>query len=131
MKSHTSGKDVSILYHAGMQAGIRIASFGFYGEALYSMHENQYDGGDPVAYFTPAIIGKIYWHKFIFMELGGTLLSKIGDSGINNDILNPDGKVFMIVGFGAHISKIELSLRSVVKQSQSYGVIQVTAALKF
>jgi hypothetical protein len=59
MKSKTSGKDVSVLYHAGLQAGIRIARLGFYDEALYSMFENQY-GGDPIGYFAPLIIFKVY-----------------------------------------------------------------------
>jgi hypothetical protein len=53
----------------------------------------------------------------------------IGDSGVDNDILNPDGKLFMFAGLGAKISKLELSARSTVKQS--YGVIQITAAFKF
>ena len=128
MNSKTSGEDLSLLYHAGIQAGIRVASFGLYGEVLYSMHENQY-GGDPVAYFAPALLGKFYLKKFIFVEFGGTMLSIIGDSGVDNDILNPDGKLFMFAGLGAKISKIELSLRSTVKQS--YGVIQLTAALRF
>jgi hypothetical protein len=128
MKSHTSGKDVSFLYHAGFQAGIRMASFGFYGEALYSMLENQY-GGNPIGYFAPSVIVKVFWKKFIFTEIGGTLLSKSGDSGVNNDILNPDGKVFMMAGLGAHFSKFELSLRTTVQQS--YVILQATAAVKF
>ncbi len=128
MNSKTSGQDISLLYHAGIQAGIRIASLGFYGEALYSMHENQY-GGDPVAYFAPAILGKGFLKKIIFVEFGGTMLSIIGDSGIDNDILNPDGKLFMFAGLGLHFSKIEISMRSTVKQS--YGVVQATAAIRF
>jgi len=130
MKSRTTGKDVSVLYHVGLQAGIRIASFGFYGEALYSMNENQY-GGDPVSYFIPSLIVKGYWQKHIFVELGGSYLSKTGDSGVKDDLLNPDGKVYMLEGLGAKISKLELSLRTLVKQSQPYGIIQLTAALKF
>jgi hypothetical protein len=131
MNSRTSGKDLSLLYHAGIQAGVRITNFGFYGEAVYSMHENKYRG-DPIAYFLPAIIVKGFWRKSIFVQVGGTLLNKIGDSGVANDDLNPDGKLFMIAGFGAHISKIELSLRSIVNPNQSsYGVIQITAAFKF
>jgi hypothetical protein len=129
MKSRTSGKEITLLYHAGAQAGIRIAHWGFYGEALYSIHENQYDGKDPVAYFIPSVIVKGFWRKFIFVEVGGALLSKIGDSGVKDDIFNPDGKPFMLAGFGAHFSKIELSLRSIAKQS--YGVIQITGAVKF
>ena len=128
MNSKTSGQDLSALYHAGFQAGVRVASFGLYGEALYSLHENQY-GGDPVAYFAPAVLGKFYLKKILFLEFGGTLLSIIGDSGIDNDILNPDGELFMFAGLGAKVSKLELSLRSTVKQS--YRVIQITAAFKF
>lgn len=130
MKAHGTHKDPAVLYHLGAQAGIRIASFGFYGEALYSMHENQY-GGSSVAYFVPSLLGKIFWQKHIFMELGGSMLSKTGDSGVADDILNPDKKLFMLVGFGAHFSIIQLSLRGIMKPSQSYGVIQLTAAVKF
>ena len=128
MNSKTSGQDISALYHAGLQAGIRIASFGLYGEALYSLHENQY-GGDPVPYFAPSVLGKFYLKRFLFTEFGGTMLSIIGDSGVDNDILNPNGKLFVFAGIGAKISKLELSVRSTVKQS--YTVIQVTAAFKF
>jgi hypothetical protein len=130
MKSHTPGKDVSVLYHVGLQAGIRIASFGFYGEALYSMNENQY-GGDAISYLIPSLIVKGYWQKHIFVEIGGSYLSKTGDSGVKDDIFNPDGKVLMLGGLGAKIYKLELSLRTIVKQSQSYGMMQVTVALKF
>jgi hypothetical protein len=128
MKSRTSGEKVSTLYHAGMQAGIRIARLGFYGEALYSVLENQNSGGDPIPYFAPSVIFKIYWQKYIFSEIGGTYISKIGDSG-SNDQLNPDSKVFMVAGIGAHISKFELSVR--FTPEQTYGLIQLTAALKF
>jgi hypothetical protein len=130
MKARTTGKDVAVHYHLGLQAGVRIGSFGFYGEALYSLHEDQY-GGDPLTYFIPSLIVKGYWHKHIFVELGGSYLSKTGDSGVTNDYLNPDGKVMMLVGLGAKISKLELSLRTITKQSASYGIFQITAALKF
>ena len=130
MKARTTDKDVAVLYHLGLQAGVRITSFGFYGEALYSMNEDQY-GGDPISYFIPSLIVKGYWQKHIFVELGGSYLSKTGDSGVADDLLNPDGKVCMLVGLGARISKLELSLRTIVKQSASYGVIQVTAAFRF
>lgn len=128
MNSKTSGEDLSLLYHFGGQAGLRIANFGFYGEALYSMHENQY-GGDPVAYLIPAIVVKGFLRKIIFVEFGGALLTRSGSSDSTNDTLNPDGDPFMLAGMGAHISKVEISLRSVAKQS--YGVIQATIALKF
>jgi hypothetical protein len=130
MKSHTAGKDVSVLYHIGLQAGIRVASFGFYGEALYSLNEDQY-GGDPITYFIPSLVVKGYWQKHLFVEIGGSYLSKTGESNITNDILNPDGKVFMLAGLGVKISKLEISVRTIVKQSVTYGLMQVTAAVKF
>ncbi len=130
MKSHTAGKDVSVMYHLGLQAGIRIASFGFYGEALYSLHEDQY-GGDALTYFIPSLIVKGYWRKHLFVEIGGSYLSKTSESGITNDTRNPDKKVFMLGGLGVRVSKLELSLRSIVKQSESFGLFQVTAALRF
>jgi hypothetical protein len=130
MKARTEGKNVSVLYHLGLQAGIRIASFGFYGEALYSMQEDQW-GGDPISYFVPSLIVKGYWQKHIFVEFGGSYLSKTGDSGVKDDYLNPDGMLCPMVGMGAKISKLELSLRTILKQSSSYGIIQVTVALKF
>lgn len=128
MNSQNEDKDVAAHYHLGVQAGIRVASFGFYGEALYSMLENQY-GGDPVAYFAPSLIVKTYMKKYLFIEIGGTLLSKSGDSGIPDDTKNPDGKVLMAAGLGACISKAELSFRTTFQQS--YSILQVTAAVKF
>jgi hypothetical protein len=130
MKARSEGKDLSVLYHLGLQAGIRIASFGFYGEALYSMQEDQW-GGDPISYFVPSLIIKGYWQKHIFVELGGSYLSKTGDSGVKDDYLNPDGMLCPMAGMGVKISKLELSLRTILKQSSSYGIIQFTAALKF
>jgi hypothetical protein len=129
MDAKTSGKDVSVLFHAGAEAGIRIANFGFYGEALYSVHENQYDGGDPVAYFVPAIVMKGYMRKILFGEMGGALISKIGDSGVTNDTLNPESMVYLFAGLGLHVSKFELSMRANLKQS--YSVMQATIAVNF
>ena len=130
MKSYAPGKDVAVLYHLGLQAGIRITSFGFYGEALYSLHEDQY-GGDPITYFIPSLIVKGYWQKRLFIELGGSYLSKTGESGVSDDIRNPDDKVCPLMGMGVKVSKLEVSLRTIFKQSISYGVFQITAALKF
>jgi hypothetical protein len=128
MKSLEEGKDVSLLYHAGLQAGVRIASFGIYGEALYSVLENQY-GGDPVSYIAPSLIIKTYLKKFVFVEIGGTYLLKNSDSGVENDILNPDGDILMAGGLGFKISKLEISFRASFKES--YTVLQATAAIKF
>lgn len=128
MKSLEEGKDVSLLYHAGLQAGIRVASFGFYGEALYSVLENQY-GGDPVSYIAPSLIVKTYIKKFIFVEIGGTYLVKNSDSGVEDDILNPDGDILMAGGLGFKVSKFELSFRTTFRES--YTILQATAAIKF
>ncbi len=128
MNAKSGDKDLALSYHFGLQAGVRITNFGIYGEALYSMLEDQY-GGEPIAYFVPAVVGKGYFLKFVFLEFGGAYLSKIGDSGVDPDIMNPDKKIMPFAGLGAHFSKVEVSLRSVVKQS--YGIIQVTAAVKF
>lgn len=133
MNSKSSDEDVALLYHAGIQAGVRITSFGFYGEAVYSMNEDQNKGGDPVGYFMPALLIKGYWRKLLFIEFGGAYLSKIDDSNSTNivgeDVLNPDNEIAMLAGLGLHLSKFELSFRSTTKQS--YGIIQVTAAIKF
>ena len=126
--SKTPDKDVSVLYHAGVQAGIRITSWGFYGEALLSLQENQY-GGDPLAYFTPAILMRGYPRKIFFAEMGASLFAKTGDSGVSNDILNPDGDILFFAGLGLNISKLEISFRSHLKQS--YPMMRVTAAIKF
>ena len=132
MNAQGDDEDLALLYHFGAQAGVRITSFGFYGEALYSMNEDQ-NGGDPVAYFIPAILTKGYWRKLLFIEFGGAFLSKLDDSNKldsgEEDILNPDNDIFMLAGLGLHLSKFELSVRTTTKQS--YGIIQVTAAVKF
>ena len=128
MKSSSSEGGPVFLFHAGAQAGVRIAHFGFYGEALYSMNENQYTG-DPLPYFIPAVIVKGFWRKALFVEFGGAYLSMIGESDVINDSLNPDGKLTMVAGLGVHFSKIEISLRT--NTLQSYTIIQATAAIKF
>jgi hypothetical protein len=130
MKSHKEGKDVAVLYHLGIQAGMRIASFGIYGEALYSMQENLY-GGNPISYFIPSLLVKGYWQELLFVEMGGSYLSKTGESGVQDDIRNPDDTIRPMAGLGVKFSKVELSLRTILKQSGSYGLIQITLALKF
>ena len=128
MNGQPSDKDISLFYHAGVQAGVRIAYFGVYGEAIYSMHENQY-GGDPVAYLMPGIVVKRYLKQFLFVDFGGAFLSKIGDSGVPDDTLNPDNELVAMAGLGTAFSNFELSVRAASRTS--YGVIQVTAAVKF
>jgi len=126
--SKTTGKDIALWYHAGAQAGVRVASLGFYGEALYSIQENQY-GGDPVSYFSPAVLMKGFTKKFVFVEMGATMMSLVGDPVVANDILNPDGEIFFFAGLGFKVSRIEISFRSHLKQS--YSIIRATAAVKF
>jgi hypothetical protein len=130
MKARTDGKDLAVLYHVGLQAGVRIASFGFYGEALYSVHENQ-NGGDPVSYIIPSLIIKGYWKNHIFAEFGGSYLTRGKNYVAQTWDLNPDRTLCPLVGLGAKISKLELSLRTILKQSASYGIIQITAAVRF
>jgi hypothetical protein len=129
MDAKASDKNVSALYHFGAQAGVRITNFGFYGEALYSMHENQNTEGDPVAYFVPGIITKVFAKKFLFAELGGVYMVKTGDSGDSSMDLNPEGVAAFVGGLGFHVSKVQLSFRATVKES--YPILQVTAAFKF
>ena len=128
MNSKSSGSDLAVLYHGGIQAGVRITNIGLYGEVIYSLHADQY-GGEPIPYLIPAVVAKAYTLRFVFVEFGGAYLSKQGDSGVDPDIKNPDEKLFVLAGLGVHVSKIEVSLRALSKQS--YGVIQLTAALKF
>jgi hypothetical protein len=130
MKSHSDGQDLSYLYHAGLQAGIRLPRIGFYGEAVYSLLENQ-NGGDPVQYIIPSALVKGFFYRFIFVELGGSLMTKLSDNrnGNVNTETNPDGDIYLMGGIGLHLKKFELSMRSTVKQS--FGLIQVTAAFRF
>lgn len=130
MKSMNEGKDLAVLYHAGGQAGIRITSFGIYAEAIYSLNENQ-NGGDPVAYFQPSLLLKGFLTRFLFVEVGGTLLHRVGNvdlSGVLAD-MNPSDDTYMFAGLGVKVSKIQLSVRSTVKNS--YGLFNLTAAFRF
>jgi hypothetical protein len=63
--------------------------------------------------------------------MGGSYLSKTGESGVQDDIRNPDDTIRPMAGLGVKFSKVELSLRTILKQSGSYGLIQITLALKF
>jgi hypothetical protein len=130
MQLKPEGKGLAVLYHAGAQAGIRITSFGFYGEALYSVHEDQ-NGGDPIPYFVPSLVVKVFLSKLFFVELGGSYMSKIEETEDPTLIydMNPDDKLYMLGGLGAKFSKFQLSLRSTLKQE--YGLIQLTAAIRF
>ena len=128
MNSQSADQDISLLFHAGVQAGVRITKFGFYGEFLYSSQENQY-GGDPVAYLNCGILMKGYVLRFMFFEFGGAYMTMVGDSGHDPDDLNPDKIFAPFAGLGTNFSRFEISLRSTMKQD--YGLIQATAAIKF
>jgi hypothetical protein len=131
MRSYTSGQKVALLYHAGAQAGVRITNFGFYGEAVYSLNENQYADHDPVGYLIPSLVVKGFWRKHLFVEFGGSFLSKVGDSGVDPDEMNPDNKLFFMAGLGTQFSKLQISMRSTAQSSTSYVILQLTAAVKF
>jgi hypothetical protein len=128
MNGQPSGEDIYLGYHAGFQAGVRVSYWGFYAEGLYSVHQNQ-DGGDPIAYLIPGINIKRYVKQFLFVDFGGALLMVSGDTELSENTLNPENKLVYMAGIGAKISVMELSMR--VLSRTSYGVIQVTAALKF
>ena len=128
MNAKSGESNLSLLYHGGIQAGVRITNIGVYGEIDYSLHEDQY-GGDPVPYLIPSILVKAYVLRFVFAEGGASYLLKQGDSDVDPDILNPDKKIFMVAGLGVHVSKFEISLRTMAKQS--YGIVQARIALKF
>ena len=128
MPSLTSDAEVFLGYHAGVQAGVRVSYWGFYGEGIYSVHANQ-DGGDPIAYIMPGINIKRYVKQFLFVDFGGALLIVTGDPGLGESTLNPENKPLFMAGLGAKISKFELSFR--VLSRSSYAIIQATAAVKF
>ncbi|MFO7574133.1 MAG: hypothetical protein R6W67_03140 [Bacteroidales bacterium] len=128
MNSKTTGEDLALLYHIGAQAGVRITNYGVYGELTYSMLEDQFGGG-PLAYLAPAVLAKAYVLRFMFCEVGAILLSPIDDPASWIDDSNPDNEIFLFGGLGVHFSKIEISMRSIVKQS--YAIVQLTAAVKF
>jgi hypothetical protein len=128
MNGQPSDKEIFLGYHAGVQAGVRVSYWGFYGEVVYSLHQNQ-DGGDPIGYFIPGIVIKRYLKTFLFVDFGGAFLVMTGDPELSELTLNPENTPVALVGLGTKVSKFELSLRTFAKQS--YGVIQVTAAVKF
>lgn len=128
MNAQPSDEKIFFGYHAGAQAGVRISYYGIYGEALYSVHQDQ-DGGDPIAYFMPGLNVKRYLKKFIFVELGGSLLIPAGDTDLPDNSLNPENKPVMYAGMGGRFSVLELSLRAISRSG--YGVFQLTAALNF
>ncbi len=128
MNAQPSDGEIFLGYHAGAQAGVRISYYGIYGEALYSVHQNQ-DGGDPVAYIMPGLNFKRYIKKFLFVELGGSLLIPAGDTDLPDNSLNPENVPVLSAGMGGRFSVLELSLRATSKSG--YGVFQVTAALNF
>ena len=129
MNGQPSDKKVFPGYHAGVQAGVRVSYYGFYGEAVYSVHQNQ-DGGDPIAYFMPGIDIKRYLKQFLFVDVGGAFLIMTGEPSIADPTLNPENMPVFMAGLGAKISMVELSMRA-ISGSSGYVVVQVTAAVKF
>lgn len=129
MNAQPSDKEVFFGYHVGAQAGVRISYYGIYAEALYSVHQDQDGGDDPIEYFMPGINVKRYLKKFLFVELGGSLLVPAGDTDLPDNSFNPENQPVISAGLGGRISVVELSLR--VSSRSGYGLFQATAALNF
>lgn len=123
--SKLDNKDVSVFPHFGLSAGIRLSTFGIYGELLYSVHED-INGSGEVDYVIPSVHFRFYTYRYIYAEAGISYLLLSKDPG--GVIENVDKKAGYYVGLGATFRKFEVGLRTA---SLPVTNIQITASYRF
>jgi hypothetical protein len=123
--SKIADKDVSVFPHFGLSAGIRISTFGIYGEMLYSVHED-INGGGEADYLIPSVSFRLYTYRFVYAEAGLSYLMLTKDPG--GMIENVDKEAGYFVGLGLTLRKFELGFRTA---SQPVTNIQITASYRF
>lgn len=123
--SNISDKNVSVLPHFGVSAGLRISSIGIYGEMLYSVHEN-INGSGEADYLIPSASIRFYTHRFVYAEAGIAYLMLTKDPG--GVIQNVDKKAGYFVGLGLTLRRFELGVRAA---NQPVTNVQLTASYRF
>ena len=116
---------MSVFPHFGLSAGIRLSTFGIYGELLYSVHED-INGSGEVDYVIPSVHFRFYTYRYIYAEAGISYLLLSKDPG--GVIENVDKKAGYYVGLGATFRKFEVGLRTA---SLPVTNIQITASYRF
>lgn len=125
-RSSSTENDFSFLPHAGAMAGVRITTFGIYGELLYSMHDDQY-WPEEAAYLVPSALVRFYGFRYLYSEAGLSyyILAEDKDDGIAAEY--PDQKLGYFAGIGLFLNKFEIGLRATAPVNS----IQATASYRF
>ena len=121
-----SDEEFSLYSHIGAMAGIRISTIGFYGEMLYSTHEEA-NGEGGINYIEPSAIFRYYTFKYMYAEAGLTyyILAEDVPDGFNS---NPDKDPGFFMGLGVSFRRIEVGMRT---STSPFKVVQATASFRF
>lgn len=125
-RSSSPGNEYSFLPHVGATAGVRISTFGIYGEVLYSIHDDQY-WPEEAAYLVPSVLVRIYGFRYFYSEAGLSYysLAEDEDPGLAEEY--PDQAMGYFAGLGFYIRKFEIGLRATAPVNS----IQATASYRF
>jgi len=125
-RSSSIENDFSFFPHAGAMAGVRIATFGIYGELLYSIHDDQY-WPEEAPYLVPSVLVRFYGFRYLYSEAGLSyyILAEEKEAGIVAEF--PDQKIGYFAGLGLLLNKFEIGLRA----TSPVNSIQATASYRF
>jgi len=124
--SNLSGKEISTLPHFGVSAGVRISTFGIYGELMYSTHED-INGSTTLDYVIPSLQVRFYTYRFMYVE-AGVSYAMMSEEFSGGFLENVDKEAGYYVGLGASFRKFELGVRTA---SLPVTNIQISAAYRF
>jgi len=103
--------NVSFTLHAGAKAGLRISDLGFYGELLYSKHDNK-SWPSAASYLVPAVIFRYYGFRFVYVEAGMPYYLLFGEQPDPSVMEIPDKNIGVYAGVGLVLGKLEIGLRA-------------------
>jgi len=125
-RTQSPDSEFSFLPHIGAMAGVRISTFGVYGEVLYSVHDNQ-NWVSEAAYIVPAVLVRFYGFRNVYAE-GGLSYNMLADEQADGAMVEfPDGEIGYFAGLGYMFKKLEIGLRS----TNPLTSIQINALYRF
>ena len=117
----------SFTSHIGAMAGVRISTFGIYGEALFSTHDGN-NWTESADYFVPSLLVRFYGFRKMYVE-GGIPYYILASDQIDGSLIDfPDKEAGFYAGFGLSLKKVEIGARSSMNPIQS---IQFTGSFRF
>lgn len=117
----------SFTSHIGAMAGVRISTFGIYGEVLYSTHDSN-NWSEDADYLVPSLLVRFYGFRKMYVEGGIPYFILMSDQIDGSTIDFPDKEIGFYAGLGVSFSRIEIGLRSTMNP---VSTVQLTGSFRF